>query len=237
MSYNVNQKLNILLISCESPEICKRDNFPTELELYRVLVQKENDIQLTQVNVQESNIPPIGSYDGIIIWGSSSSVLNNELRMDNLRILIKLSHWKEKPLLWVCFWAQIIAQAFNGQIEKTEPWEIWFKQISLTEDGILDPLFYGREKEMNVISAHEDNILPSPEIWRILANNSYSNCQSFAIGRWTRWVQFHPEYTTKVLNQLESILELPISQSQEHDGILVVENFIKNFIHKKKYNP
>lgn len=236
MSFKVNQPLNILLVSCESQELLKRDRFPTEKQLYEVLSKSREDYFFNEIGAQSEKDIWLDQYDGIIIGGSSSSVLKEEKRMWNLRLLIRQAIAQDKPLLWVCFWSQIIAQTLGAKVFSSSVWEVGIVNIKLTEKGETDDLFSSLSKTMKVISAHEDNILWDESIWTVLAKNSYSDCQSFWIWEWIRGVQFHPEYSLKTLNQLENIIGLELTSPQEYDGEKIIDNFLKHFVYRKKYS-
>lgn len=231
----LKESLNILLVSCESQEILQRDKFPTERKLYEILSQKRNDLVFSEVDVQKEKYCSPDHYDGIIVWGSSSSVLKEEARMENLRGIIKRTIELDKPLLWVCFWAQVLATLLWADIYSNSVWEFGIVSINLTDFWYRDLLFDSLERRVNVISAHQDSICTGGLVWEVLAKNGYSDCQSFSYGRWIRGVQFHPEYSISTLNHLEKILWFECSSDEVHDGEKIIENFLNHFVYKKKY--
>lgn len=232
---SVKQDLYILLISCESKRIIERDQFPTDLELFNWLIKNRNDINFNNVFAQDE-LYNINNVDGIIIGGSSASVYNNEKWMDRIREQIKTIKLNNIPLLWCCFWAQIIAEALWWKVVKGKELELWVKRIYFTETGKRDPLFYNLPDAVDIISSHEDDIYDIGREWCQLAYNSVSFYQGYSVWELIRGVQFHPEYNIDTINKIEDIYNVgKTERDRQHDWHQIIDNFLNNIVYKNKY--
>lgn len=232
---SVKQDLYILLISCESKRIIERDQFPTDLELFNWLIENRNDIHFNNVFAQDE-IYNINNVDGIIIGWSSTSVYNNEKWIDRIKEQIKKIKINNIPLLWLCFWAQIIAETLWWKVIKWKELELWIKKIYITNDWVRDPLFYNLPDEIDVISSHEDDIYEIGDQWRQLAYNSSSYYQAYWIGELIRGVQFHPEYDIDTINKIEEIYNLSKTEKDKwYIWKQIIDNFFNNIVYKNKY--
>lgn len=232
---SIQDRLYILLISCESKDVIKRDNFPTDLELFQWATQDRHDIHIVNVYAQEPMIN-IADVDGIILWWSSSSAYENIHWISNLKELIKTIHTHNIPLLWCCFWSHVIADALWWVIWKWVSLELWVHKISLTKNWQKDPLFYDLPDEIDVIMSHKDDVFSIGDLWTRLAYNATSFYQGFSFWTLIKWLQFHPEYTIDTLNKMEKIYGItktsnPISYTWKQ----IIDNFLQHIVYKNKY--
>lgn len=144
---------------------------------------------------------PIEDYDGYIITGSKSSVLENKDWMDKLSKFVRLIVNKDKPILGVCWGHQFLASTFGGNVEKLKKRELGYRGIQIVYDksssysGVeIDKgdLFMGFPEEFAAFQTHEDYVTKIPDSGEILAENN-SGIQSFKY-KSAYGVQFHPEF-------------------------------------------
>ncbi len=233
---NLQERLYILLISCESKDVIKRDNFPSDLELFQSIVQNRNDIHIDNVYAQEKKIINIEGVDGVILWWSSSSVYENAQWIAKLRDQIKFIHAHNIPLLWCCFGSHIIADALWWRVSKWLMSELGVQTISLTKNWQQDPLFYNLPNKIDVITSHEDDVFSIGNIWTKLAYNSVSSYQGFSFWALTKWIQFHPEYTIDALNKMEEIYGVEKTPKiVSYVWKQIIDNFFQYIVYKNKY--
>lgn len=142
------------------------------------------------------------SIKGVILSGSPFSVNDeNMLDLDLAKIL------EVRPVLGICYGAQLTAKQFGGKVEQSDKREYGKATISrISEDVIMD----GLEKDSQVWMSHGDSIKELPEGFELLANTSSIPVAAFKSvdGRFPfpiRCIQFHPEVThtldgTKILD-------------------------------------
>jgi GMP synthase-like glutamine amidotransferase len=233
---DIKERLHILLISCESKDVIKRDNFPPDLELFQWSIQNRTNIYMTNIYAQEEEIINIENIDGIILWWSSSSVYENAQWISKLRDQIKVIYTHNIPLLWCCFWSHIIADTLWWMIWKWKTSELGIQTVSLTRNWEKDPLFYNLPNEIDVITSHEDDIFSIGNMWTRLAYNQVSSYQSFSFWALTKWVQFHPEYTIDTLNKMEEIYGIEkTSKNVSYVWKQIIDNFFQHIVYENKY--
>lgn len=145
---------------------------------------------LTVFNPQEDmEQPDIEQFDGVIISGSSASVLDDDEWVETVEKLVRDAHG-EVPLLGICWGHQIIAQALGGVVDKRRYREIGYTSVRTLFE---DPLVEGFSNPQVVFETHEDQVMELPDGAERLVEN-YEGIQGFKIGDATYGVQFHPEY-------------------------------------------
>lgn len=152
-----------------------------------------------------ASLPPVGSFAGVIVTGSTSAAYHREPWMDAAEDLLRraVTRHPEVPMLAVCFGAQILAQSHGGRvIRNPEGWEIGGAEVTLTDEALNDPLFAGLPRRMKALATHEDRIEDLPSGATMLAGNPCCPIQAYRIGRAAWGVQFHPEATTEIIGKL-----------------------------------
>lgn len=150
----------------------------------------------------EAEFPPVDDFTHIIILGGPMSVYEEDkypfLRKED--IFIKESIKKEKSILGICLGAQLIAKALGAKVFKAPVKEIGWYKVSLTVDGLKDPIFSGFPPEFNVFQWHGDTFeIPDGAKW-IAASSPVTN-QAFRYGRNVYGLQFHLEVTEQMIDE------------------------------------
>ncbi len=135
----------------------------------------------------DKSFPNFADYDLIVVMGSIRSLTNKDEiaswvydELDAIRATFEA----DKPLLGVCFGAQLIADALGGAVEASPQTEIGWFTID-DAPGQSNPVGPGPWLEW-----HHDRIIPPPNA-TVLAQNETAP-QLFTIGRFAG-TQFHPE--------------------------------------------
>ncbi len=148
------------------------------------------------------------SIQGIILSGSPFSVRQPDaLRLDLHAIAGK------RPILGVCYGAQLMADFFGGEVGKSEKRE--YGKVMLAHHASNDPFFEGISKRSQVWMSHSDTVMSLPEGFEVLANSETIPYAAFRSvpGKYTHplyGIQFHPE----VYHSLE--------------GFEIIKNFVLN---------
>lgn len=148
---------------------------------------------------------------GVILSGSPFSVRwPNALRLDLNQIAGK------KPLLGICYGAQLMADFFGGEVGQSEKRE--YGKVMLQHHAPADPFFNGISKRSQVWMSHSDTILRLPEGFEVLGNSDTIPYAAFRSedGKYATpvyGIQFHPE----VFHSLE--------------GFEILKNFVLDICH------
>lgn len=161
--------------------------------------------RLRVVHVPEADPPAEAVADGIVVTGSSASVLDDERWMRRLRAWLEevAASPEGPPVLAICFGAQLAAASIGGRVERSPGgWEIGTIEVTLTPEGQSDPLFAGVPDRFAVQATHEDGVVRLPPRGRLLARNDHTSMQACRIGTRLHAVQFHPEASAALIGDL-----------------------------------
>lgn len=133
-------------------------------------------------------------HDVVIMTGSPASVTQLEPWMQRAADFMVETSARGVPVLGVCFGHQLLAHAHGAPVVRnTQGREIGTVAVTLSAEGLEDPLFDGLPERFTVYATHEDIVSRPPEGATVLAGNDNTAVQALAFGPLMRGVQFHPE--------------------------------------------
>jgi GMP synthase (glutamine-hydrolysing) len=112
--------------------------------------------------------------------------------------LIEQALEKGCPVLGVCLGSQLLARVLGAEVKKGPRKEIGWHRVTLTEDGLLDPLFKGLESSFVAFHWHGD-VFDVPAGAASLARSEVTSCQAFRHGTSAYGVLFHMEVTADIV--------------------------------------
>jgi GMP synthase (glutamine-hydrolysing) len=143
----------------------------------------------------------------IILSGSPFSVTDeNALDLDLDRIMGK------KPILGICYGAQLIASHYGGKVERSQKRE--YGKAQLSEFQVADdPILHNIPRDSQVWMSHGDTIMKLPHHFETIAGTesidvAIFRCNDNYFGDPVYCLQFHPEVTHSL------------------DGLQVLQNFL-----------
>ncbi|MFT3917631.1 MAG: GMP synthase [Anaeromyxobacteraceae bacterium] len=139
-------------------------------------------------------LPPPGWHAGIVVTGSLASVTEDAPWMRTLGAwLVEAS--RRSQVLGVCFGHQLLGAALGARVERNPAGpEMGTVEVTLTPDGLADPLFAGLPPRLAVQQSHFDHVAAVPPGAVLLATGAGAPVQAFRLGERLRGVQFHPEF-------------------------------------------
>ena len=138
--------------------------------------------------------PSLRRADALVILGGPMNVdmieehpyLQTEIK------LIQRAMEKQIPILGICLGAQLVAKAAGARVSKNPQKEIGWYDVSLTEEGVKDPLLMVFNKTEKIFQWHGDTFdLPKNSVH--LASSAACSNQAFRIGDNIYGFQFHLE--------------------------------------------
>lgn len=149
---------------------------------------------------------PGADIKGVILSGSPFSVKQPDaLRLDLGRVA------GERPMLGICYGAQLTADYYGGTVGKSEKRE--YGKATLERHEVDDPFFAHTSPSAQVWMSHSDTILRLPEGFEVLASTESIPVAAFrsAPGRFAAplyGIQFHPEvyHTTEGFQILKNFV-------------------------------
>ena len=101
----------------------------------------------------------------------------------------------ERPILGVCFGAQILASALGAEVFRGEKKIVGFMAVTPTPAGQSSPVRFFAD--VPVMEWHGDTFTLPNRATRLAGSSDYEN-EAFAIDDWALAVQFHPETTPEM---------------------------------------
>lgn len=138
--------------------------------------------------------PKLDGYQGLVILGGPMC-LDQSDRYPHLHYELKLIEEALKwdiPLLGICLGAQLVAKTLGAWVGKNHEREIGWYDVSLTEEGRLDPVLRNLEPTEKIFQWHGDTF-DIPDGGVHLASSDLCQNQAFRYGDKAYAFQFHLE--------------------------------------------
>ena len=143
----------------------------------------------------------IDQYSGIILAGSPFTVSEpdeskseNERRVEReLAALLDRVLERDFPFLGICYGIGTIGTHQGATVDRTYGENTQATRISLTPEGLVDPLFGELPAEFDAFVGHKEAISEVPPHLAVLASSPGCPVQAFRVGRNVYATQFHPE--------------------------------------------
>ncbi len=150
--------------------------------------------------------PDVHNYAGIIIGGSGHFVRETEqlLWMHGMESFIREAIEADIPLLGICFGHQLITHVLGGVVGAfaDERRDFGLVQMQRLEDAHDHILFRDVPEVFDALASHGDYVHELPVGARILARSQGCSIEAVEFGHMAYGVQFHPEYTPKIMLDL-----------------------------------
>lgn len=145
-------------------------------------------------------LPDISEIDFLIIMGGPQCAIYLDqypYLYDEVEF-IKKSIAHNKPTLGICLGAQLIGVSLGAKAERSPNKEIGVFPVTLTNEGLKDPIFKGFSPIFDVMHWHSD-MAGLTDNMVVLAKSEGCPIQAFRYGDRVYGLQFHLEITTKLL--------------------------------------
>ncbi|RMD72208.1 MAG: glutamine-hydrolyzing GMP synthase [Bacteroidetes bacterium] len=162
----------------------------------QLIARRIRELNIYSEIVPFNKIPPLGDdVKAVILSGSPFSVRDEQAPRVPLDELVA-----RKPVLGICYGAQLLADHFGGLVERSDKREYGKAHLRNIQP---DPLFEAIEEGSQVWMSHGDSIVQLPEVFELVASTDSIPVAAFrgAPDRFPHPVyglQFHPEVVHSV---------------------------------------
>jgi len=166
-----------------------------------LLSSVETNIEYKSYEVIESEFPKnVDECDAYLITGSQYSAYDELSWINNLKLFIRKLVEHKKKLIGICFGHQVIAEACNGEVKKSD--KGW--GVGLMEAEVVNKKSWMKpeERKYNLLLTHQDQVMKLPEGAELISKNKFCPNSSYVIGNHVLTFQGHPEFDPSYLMYL-----------------------------------
>lgn len=147
-------------------------------------------------------MPDPGTAAAVIVLGGSMGAGDDYLYpfLREIKGVIRECVIHDTPFLGICLGGQLLSEALGTAVATGSRGEKGICGVSLTPEGVADPLFLGISSEFLTYQWHNDSF-DLPAGCRLLASSPLCPQQAIRHGAAVYGVQFHPEVTAAIVTQ------------------------------------
>ncbi len=159
--------------------------------------------QVHRVLLGPEPLPPVDldAWAGIVLGGGAfnasdpvetKSAAQVQAESDLARLLDDVVA-RDLPFLGACYGIGTLGTHQGAVVDRSFPEPVGAVSVTLTDEGMADPLFAGLPRDFTAYGGHKEAISELPAHAVALATSAASPVQAFRIGRNVYATQFHPE--------------------------------------------
>ncbi len=167
----------------------------------RFLDVDENGLHRRQLGVDPLGALSLDDWSGIILGGgafnysdpeSSKAPVQRQAERDLVGVLDQVVV-ADFPFLGACYGIGTLGSHRGGVVDRRFPEPVGPLSVTVTEDGLADPLFAGMPRDFAAYGGHKEALSELPEGAVLLATSAACPVQAFRVGENVYATQFHPE--------------------------------------------
>ena len=179
------------------------------------LAANGHPLTYTRLFEPSPEFPALTEFDGLLILGGAMSV-HDEAHFPWLRdekAFIQQVLRAGKITLAICLGAQLVAQALGADVRPNAAPEIGFWTVRFSAKALEHPLLRGWPEKATVLHWHLDAFTVPPGALRVGMSAGCAT-QGFVWGDGIVGLQFHPEMTVPMVEQLITFEDHEIAEEQ-----------------------
>lgn len=167
----------------------------------RFLGVDQGDLHRRQLGVDPLGALSLDDWSGIILGGgafnysdpeSKKAPVQRQAERDLVGVLDRVVA-ADFPFLGACYGIGTLGSHRGGVVDRRYPEPVGPLSVTVTEDGLADPLFSGMPRDFAAYGGHKEALSELPEGAVLLATSAACPVQAFRVGENVYATQFHPE--------------------------------------------
>ncbi|MCP4895857.1 MAG: glutamine amidotransferase [bacterium] len=169
-----------------------------------------------------AELPEVSEIAGAIVTGSAAMVTERLEWSERTATWLAAAVQAKLPILGICYGHQLLAHGLGGSVDHNPNGrEIGTVTVRLTDAALSDPLLRQLPSEIDVQETHVESVAELPAGSILLATSDRDPHQAFRIGANAWGLQFHPEFTAKIIRgYLEARREIIIGEGIDVDQLI-----------------
>jgi GMP synthase (glutamine-hydrolysing) len=159
----------------------------------------EAQLEHRRVESDPLGVIDLADYSGILLGGSSFNISEQQKTANQQRVEAELAALVDRivdadfPFLGLCYGVGTITAHLGGVVDRTYAEPVGAVAVTLTADGLGDPLLAGVPPVFHAFVGHKEACNGTPPGATLLATGEYCPVQMYRVGRNVYVTQFHPE--------------------------------------------
>ena len=158
-------------------------------------------LQRRQLGVDPLDELSLDDLSGIILGGGSftfsdaeesKSPVQRQAEVDLIALLDRVVA-ADFPFLGACYGIGSLGSHQGGLVDRRYPEPVGPLSVTVTPDGLVDPLFAGVPRDFAAYGGHKEALSELPDNAVLLATSAACPVQAFRVGSNVYATQFHPE--------------------------------------------
>ncbi len=236
-------KIGILQCDAVKPQFREQHgDYPAMMQ--SLFKQVEPALSFKIYDVVNGHYPTdLNDCDGYITTGSKASVYDGNAWIAELQGFISRLRQAEKRLIAICFGHQLVAQAFGGQVEKSE--QGWGVGVHVMAVKRAVPWMEPPLENCHLLVSHQDQVVELPTEAALIAGSAFCPHAMFQLGSSILAIQGHPEFTKPYARALiefrrhllgEAVYTAAIESLQHHTDEQNIARWMIRFITRTSSN-
>lgn len=208
--------------------------------------------QLQHIRVESEPLPALelSEYSGVILGGSSFNIsdaqktaIQERVETDLLALLDEIVD-TDYPFLGMCYGVGAVTTHLGGTVDRTYGEPVGATEITLTDEGVRDPLTAGISPRFHAFVGHKEAANGTPPGVAVLATGQDCPLQMYRVGANVYVTQFHPELDADDLAarmriyqhagyfdpaELDELIAMAYASSVDGQQHLVLRNFVGRY--------
>lgn len=193
-----------LLLSIRAERAAAEDE---EESFRRFLGVEPGGLHRRQLGVDDISVD-LDAWAGVILGGGAftysdhpSTKSASQLRAESdLAQLLDEIVGRDVPFLGACYGIGTLGSHQGGLVDKRHPEPVGPLEVTVTDEGLLDPLFLDVPRHFTAFGGHKEALSEPPAHATVLATSAACPVQAFRVGRHVYATQFHPELDVRGLH-------------------------------------